>query len=370
MRSRSTFVGLALVVGFSGLVACGGAEPPPPAPPPPPVLPSDTAPVASAAPTDTTPPPAPPKPAMSDMQVATLKSLVAAMNAHDPKAVGAVFTSDATLKSAPDPDVVGRDAIVAGFTWVFGTVPDWQLGISRILLKGNVAVITWAFAGTDSGTGFGGKPTKRALGHEGSSVLWFSDDGLVKEQHDYDDGGVRKAQLDPKAKAGSFRPVPTVSNAMAVTASTGGPDEDALLAAGNKIYAAMDTLKLDTIMSVVADDVVFTDYTMPAPIKGSKDLKKLFGEYIKAIPDMHQMPLSNQWAIGKYVVSEGLIQGTNKGPFMGMPATKKPLAVHFLDIIQLDGGKEKVCETYMNSVELLTQLGLVKPADAGSKPKP
>ena len=179
MRATSTLFGFAFIAGLSGLIACGGAEPPPPAPPPPPP-PADTAPLASAAPTDTTPPPAPPKPAMSDMQITTLKSVVAAMNAHDPKTIAAGFTSDATVKSAPNPDVMGRDAVAAAWTATFAAIPDMQIGISRVLQKGNVAVITWSFAGTDSGPGLAGKPTKRAVGHEGSSVLWFSDDGLVK----------------------------------------------------------------------------------------------------------------------------------------------------------------------------------------------
>jgi ketosteroid isomerase-like protein len=369
MRATSTLFGFALVAGLSGLIACGGAEPPPPAPPPPPPPPAETAPVASAAPTDTTPPPAPPKPAMSDMQIAGLKAAVAAMNAHDPKAVGAGFTSDAVIKSAPNPDLSGRDAIVAAWTQNFAVMPDMQIGVSRVLQKGNVAVITWAFAGTDSGAGLMGKPTKRPVGHEGSSVLWFSDDGLVKEEHDYADQGVTKAQLDPKAKAGTFRPVPTVSNAMQAVVSTGGPDEDALLAQGNKIYTTIDTLKINDILAFMTEDTTMTDYTTPAPTKGIKALKAMMGGLLKAFPDLHQMPLTNQWAIGNYLVTEGVMQGTQKGPLGPIPASKKALAEHFIDIATLQNGKIATVETYQNSIEMLTQLGVIKPADAGAKPK-
>jgi ketosteroid isomerase-like protein len=369
MRATSTLFGFALVAGLSGLLACGGAEPPPAAPPPPPPPPAETAPVASAAPTDTTPPAPPPKPAMSDMQQTTIKAVLAAFNAHDAKAVGAAYTTDAVVKSATHPDMTGRDAVVAAWTANFTALPDTQVGFSRALLKGNVAVVSWAFTATDSGPGLMGKPTKRAVGHEGTSVLWFSDDGLVKEEHDYADEGVTKAQLDPKAKAGSFRPVPTLPASMQVVVSTGGPDEDALLATGNKLYTVEDTLKVKDVLPFFTDDVTFNDYSSPAPIKGAKELAKLFGTYIKAFPDLHQMPLTNQWAIGTYLVSEGVMQGTNKGPMMGMAATKKPIAVHFVDVVQMNGGKAQVSETYMNSVEMLTQLGVIKPADTGAKPK-
>lgn len=369
MRATSTVSGLALVVGLSGLIACGGAEPPPPAPPPPPP-PADTTPVASAAPTDTTPPAPPPKPAMSDMQVATMKALLAALNAHDPKAVGAAYTTDAVLKDAPDPDVTnGRDAMVAAWVKGFARLPDVKFAFPLLLLKGNVAVGTWAFSGTDSGTGQAGKPpTNRPIGRQGASVLWFSDDGLIKEEHAYEDRGVTKAQLDPKAKAGSFRPVPAVdSSTMQVVVATGGPDEDALLATGNKLYTTIDTLKVNDILGFMTEDTILNDYSTPAPIKGLKAVKGLLGTLIKAFPDLHQMPLTNQWAIGNYLVTEGVMQGTQKGPLPGIPASKKALAEHFLDIVTLQNGKIATVDTYQNSIEMLTQLGVIKPSDAGAK---
>jgi steroid delta-isomerase-like uncharacterized protein len=358
MRASSIIAGLGLVA-LVGLVACGGEEPAPVAPPPPPP-PADTTPVAVTPPADTTPPAPPPKPAMSDLQQTAIKAMLAGFVAHDPKAIAALYTTDAVMKSAPNPDVTGRDGIVALWAANFAAFPDAQIGFSRALLKGNVAIVTWAWSGTDSGTGMGAKPTKRPVGGEGAEILWFTDDGLVKEDHGYSDGGALKGQLDPKAKAGSFRAVPSIPTSMQTIVSTGGPDEDALLAAGNKLYTTLDTLKMDQILPLVADDVTFTDYSMPGQLKGAKALKKVYGQYIKAFPDLHQMPLSNQWAIGTYLVSEGVMQGTNKGAMMGMPATKKPIAVHFLDLVQMNGGKEQIGETYMNSVEMLTQLGVIK----------
>ena len=53
-----------------------------------------------------------------------------------------------------------------------------------------------------------------------------------------------------------------------------------------------------------------------------------------------------------------------------MPATKKPLAVHFTRaILQWSGGKVQTADSYMNSVEMLTQLGVIKPADTSKAPK-
>jgi ketosteroid isomerase-like protein len=369
MRTRSTVVGLALVVGLAGLVACGGAEPPPPPLPPPPP-PADTTPATSAAPADPTPPAPPPKPAMSDLQQTAIKAMLAAFAAHDPKAVAALYTTDAVLKSPPDPDVTGRDGVAGLWAANFAAIPDSQIGFSRGLLKGNVAVVTWAWSGTDSGTGLGGKPTKRPIGGEGASVLWFSDDGLVKEQHGYADAGALKAQLDPKAKAGSFRPVPSIPTSTQTVVSTGGPDEDALLATGNKLYTAFDSHKPGDILAFISDDTTETDFASATPTKGIKAWKAQIAAGSKAFPDAHQTPLSNQWAIGNYLVSESVAQGTQKGPFMGLPATKKPVSLHNLDIVTFNGGKIATFETYWNSVELKQELGLIKPAgDAGAAKK-
>ena len=117
----------------------------------------------------------------------------------------------------------------------------------------------------------------------------------MKEEHDYDDAGVRKAQLDPKAKAGTFRPVPTVSNAMQTVISTGGPDEDALLATGNKLYTTEDTLKVKDIAHVLRRRRHLQRLLVAGPGQGREgDAASFFRTYVKAIPDMHQMPLTNQ----------------------------------------------------------------------------
>jgi hypothetical protein len=368
MRASHTFVGLALVAGLAGLVACG-AEPPLPAPPPPPAPPADTTPVASAPPADTTPPPAPPKPAMADLQLAALKTFAAGFSAHDTKALATIYTPDVLEKFAGAPDTRGRDAWMQQLQGAFGVMPDQKLTFGRVLQKGNVTVATWQQVGTDSGTGFGGKPTGRPVGREGASIFWFTDDGLVKEEHDYADDAVFTSQLDKKAKAGSFRAPPALAASMQVTASSGGPDEEALLKTGNAFYTTQDTLKIPDILAYMTEDTTFTDYTQPGVTRGLKPVKALFTMYTKALPDMHQMPLANQWAIGTTLVSEGVLQGTQKGPIGPIRASGKPVAMHFLDLVAFQGGKVTTLDTYSNSIELLTQIGVIKAPDTARPPK-
>jgi ketosteroid isomerase-like protein len=99
---------------------------------------------------------------------------------------------------------------------------------------------------------------------------------------------------------------------------------------------------------------------MSPDIRGTKAFKAMVGAYLKALPDFHQ-PLTGQWAIGDTLITEGTTEGTLKGALGPIRPTGKPISVHFLDLVQFKDGKFVRGVTYSNSVELLTQAGVIKP---------
>jgi predicted ester cyclase len=359
--SSTSIARLAALLAVTGLVACGGEAEPPVAPPPPP--PADSTPPPPA---DTTPPPppAPPKLPLAQLEINTLQAMADAQNKHDAQAYGALLTDDVVRKFAGAPDLVGRDAVVQNRATFYARLPDSKYAFIRIMQKGNVAVVISATNATDSGTGFeGNKPTGRALGHENATVYFFNDDGLIKEQHAYIDSF--RNQLDPKAKPGSFRPPPAMPGvAPEIIASSGGPDEDKLLAFGQDYYAAFDAHDLTKLLAPITDDTSLVDATMPGEMKGAKPLKAFLQGYFKALPDVKQLPLTNQWAIGDTLISEGVTQGTLKGAMGPIKPTGKPVAFHFIDIAQVKDGKIVRLWTFSNSNEFLTQAGVIKPPAA------
>jgi uncharacterized protein (TIGR02246 family) len=349
---------VAVSLALASLEACADETPPPQPPPQPP-------PVAIAPPppppVDTTPPPQPPKPSLAELELAALKRWNAALNAHDPQAYSALFTPDAVRKVPGGPDVSGHEAIAKAVGDLFAREPDCKFAASRVFQKGNVVVVTWVRTATDSGTGGAdGKPSGRPIGIDGAVVFWFTDDGLIKEQHIYSDGATVRAQVDPKAKAGTFRPPTALPSSTEVIAS-GSSDEDKLLAFGKAYYATLDSHKVSEIMAPVTDDSVMVDLTMPDEIKGTKAFKAMVGTFLKALPDFHQ-PLTGQWAIGDTLITEGTTEGTLKGALGPIRPTGKPVSVHFLDIVQFKEGKFVRGVTYSNGIELLTQVGMIKPA--------
>jgi predicted ester cyclase len=349
----------ALLASMLSLVACGEDTPAPQAPPPPPPPPPATA-EATPPPADTTPPPAP-KPSLTDMQTASIKTVTDALNGHDPAKYASVFAPDGVVKVGGVPDLAGRDAIAADIKNLFTAFPDLKFAFSRALWKDHTGVSTWDWNGTDAGGFMGAKPTNRPVGLSGATVAIYDDDGLIKELHIYDDQANLMQQLDPKAKKGSFRAPPTLAAQIEVV-SGGGPDEDKNLAAGKAMYQMLDDHKVKDLCGAMAgNDAPLDDYSMPITFKGSKGCSDYVGGFVKALPDFKTQPLASQIAIGPYLVSEGVVQGTHKGPMGPIKATGKTVALHFIDIVQMKDGKVTRLQSYANGVELLTQLGVIKP---------
>jgi len=342
------------------LAACGGEEatPPPKAP---------EAPVATAAP----PPVAPeapkeeakPQPSLAELQRKTSEGLGTALNAHDAKKLASFYTENAKLKMAGMPDLDGRDAVAKHWEGVFKAFPTMKTAASRVWVKGDVVVVEWGWTGTH-GAEFppGVKATEKPVGAMGVDVMWFSPDGLVKEQHTYTDMTTVMGQIGAsKQKA---RPVPTLATgAPQVIPATGSADETKNVETVAKTWAAFEKKSDADFLAASADDVVWEDMTQPEPMKGKAAAKKFFQEMTKAFPDAKSTP-TNAWGIGDYVIAEGTFTGTQKGPLFGMPPKNKAVSLHMLDIVQLKDGKVVKGWTYGNDMEMAMQLGLLPPPAA------
>jgi hypothetical protein len=170
-------------------------------------------------------PPPPPKATPAELMAKTLKGIAEPWNAHDAAKVAANYAPNAKLVIPGLPDFKGRDAIQGEAKADFAGYSDWKVGVSRVITHGSTAVLEWVVTGKNDGpTPFTAKPSGRQLGVAGASVVTFGDDGLVTEEHRYFDLPTLTSQLDPKAKAGSFRaPVALPSGATEEIASKGTP---------------------------------------------------------------------------------------------------------------------------------------------------
>ena len=363
-------IGLAVVAFLAG---CGGDQPAPPttaATPPAPTTTTPPAPTSAptTASTESAPPPAP-KPAMIDLQKKTYTGFEAAFAAHDAKAVAAMYSTDATFTTygaGGGMQAKGRDAIEKFFVGYFTGFPDCKLGFSHHFAGKNVVVSQWVFAGTNTGELMGGKPTKKAVGVNGVSVLWFGDDGSITKEQAYWDDGTLLGQLGlSKEKVRPVAALPASEDWIVAKDDDGEKKNLAAFGAQGDAFGKHD---LKAFADTIPDDAMQTDYSSTTDAKGKKAVLALVGGYLKAFPDLKMsMDEGGVWAFGDYVVDAGTASGTQTGPLGPVKPTKKAVAVHMCEVNLVKDGKIAKTETYMNSMEMMDQLGLLpKPKE----PKP
>ena len=360
---------VALILGVF-VSACGGEE--------------EAAPPPQTPPAATTPPPAEtakaeapaPKiiPGLGDLEATTNKALVEALNAHDAKKVASLYSDDALI-TVPGVwinhgEVKGRADIEKSTQQFFDTFKDVKFWVNRILVKQDVAALEYGWSGTQSGEFLGVKGSEKQVGVVGVSLVAYDSEGLIKQENRYSDLGTIFTQLG--YSKGKARPIPTAAGATETFVSKGTPDEQKNLAASKQIDAAFESKKEADFLAPLTDDIEWTDYSQPEASKGKDAAKKFFGTFTKAFPD-GKSTVTAGYGAGDFVVHESTFIGTQKGALGPIPATKKPVQIHSVDILQFKDGKVVKGATYANSIELVGQLGLFKPpaaspAGAGAKP--
>jgi steroid delta-isomerase-like uncharacterized protein len=330
------------------LSSCGGedAVTPPPPPPPPPVQ-------APPPPAETAPAP-PPKPPLAQLEKAALTAAAVALNSHDAAAVAASYSNDAVIRVAGLSEVDGRAAAQSNMQEWFDTFSGVRVGFRRVWMLGNVVVAEWVLNGTYTGDFFGQKGQNQPIGHVGLSVLWFDDDGHVKEEHRYGDLGTVAQQVTGK---GPPPPQPIVPAAPEIFPPVPGDESSKSVQIAKSLYAAIDAKSEANFLAELSDDVTYDGHLGHV---GSKTEAKAFYEaLVKAFPDA-KFHVTNAWGSGNWAIVEYTLTGTHQGTILGMPPTHHPIEVHAVDIIRLSGDQVSRASTYSNGLELMTALGAFK----------
>ncbi len=337
------------------LVACGGddAQTQPKTPTPP---------VATTATPPTTPPVAeapkeePKKETLGQLMEKSGRAMNDAMNAHDAKKLAALYTDSAVVKMGGSPDTTGRDAIEKNYQQMFTAFPDFKSNVSRVWVKNDVAIVEWAFNGTHQGDLWGMKGTEKKVGTMGVDVIWYTPEGLIKEQHTYFDGATIASQIGvSKQKA---RAIPAIPTKPEMFISKGEGDEAKNAETLKTITSALENKKEADFLAAINDNVEYDDMTQPAQMKGKNDAKKFFKEMTTGFPDAKHN-VANTWSVGEYVISEDNMTGTHKGSFFGIPATKKTVSTKGLGIFQMKDGKMVKGWNYSNGADFMQQIGLM-----------
>jgi steroid delta-isomerase-like uncharacterized protein len=101
----------------------------------------------------------------------------------------------------------------------------------------------------------------------------------------------------------------------------------------------------------------FVDHSAMTDPPGIEGVKKFFSMMFAAFPDMH-FTIHQQLAEGAQVATHKTFHGTQRGEFMGIPATGKQVSIEVMDIYTIQEGKMTDHWSVGDWLGMLQQLGV------------
>jgi len=128
-------------------------------------------------------------------------------------------------------------------------------------------------------------------------------------------------------------------------------------ATAQKFLDRMNKGDLSVIDEVI--DPAYVDHeAVPGVPPTREGLKQLFTMYLKAFPDM-KIHIEHLVAEGDIVLIHHVTTGTNKGEFMGIPATGKSVKFGEMHLIRFAHGKAVEHWGVEDTMTMMQQLGLM-----------
>jgi steroid delta-isomerase-like uncharacterized protein len=315
----------------------------------------EPAPVASSA---ATPPPEPPAPKlpMPEMQK---KTLLAMLNERNPELLLPLYTKDA-VKRMPMPEgwkeIRGNVAIAKQVDELNNRVgPTVTWTRSRVIMKNEHTVAEYIVSGTRDG---------KKIGVRGLVIHAFDAQGRIKREDIYID--LPSVMIQTGRIPGKSEPAPDpVGEAQWIAATNEAAEEKNAELLKSKWPEAWQKKDKKAFEAILADDYVQEDIAWGMTFKGKTAAAKGMESFTKAVPDL-SITVDETWAAGDVVVAAMTMKGTQRGELGPVKPTNKPFTTHVVTVADVKGDKLAKASVYMNSMEILGQLGVLKPE---AKPK-
>jgi len=285
----------------------------------------------------------------------------AAINAHDLDAFVSYFTEDGAFDLVPFGMVLtGADQIKAVMAGEFAAFPDWHITKPDMLAGPGIVVSEYAIGGTHQGMWNGIPPTGNAVQLPAMEIVDFEGD-KVKKLTIYTDVLSEMIQL-------GVMPAPELPELVpSFTLPDAEPSGLSPLEANDELLARWNSHDLAQFAKMLHADVEVYDAGLGVPL--GRDGYVAGNEmFLQAFPDMigqfvRAIDLGDGW-----VVVEVVFTGTHNGPFMGMPATGRQVALRAGSLRHFDAdGLVTNFALYYDMLGVMTQLTAVTPIDPGSE---
>jgi len=112
-------------------------------------------------------------------------------------------------------------------------------------------------------------------------------------------------------------------------------------------------------VELVSSQAVFHVPGRPEPVRGPEGYLEIIGMMRGGFPDI-QWTLEESVVEGDVIAARFTMRGTHRGPFFGMPPTRKTIAVQALNIYRLSNGKIVSEVGQPDLLGLLQQIGAIQ----------
>jgi len=117
----------------------------------------------------------------------------------------------------------------------------------------------------------------------------------------------------------------------------------------------------DGIVRNMADNVTYVDHAQDLTMHGKQKFKEWAQAWAKAASD-GQITNAEYIDASDTVVARLTVEGTNDGPFAGLPATGRRMTCTYCEICRFDkNGRVISGDGYYDQYSILVQLGHVQP---------
>ena len=125
-----------------------------------------------------------------------------------------------------------------------------------------------------------------------------------------------------------------------------------------RMYEALNAQDLDAHDAYWTQDMIWHGPPGFGDIHGLKSFKyEVLQPFYTAFPDYHAKN-DIEFADEDWVAATGFLTGTQRGAWMGLPATNKPMRMRFSDFWRVRDGKLSENWVMVDHVEVFKQLGV------------
>lgn len=291
--------------------------------------------------------------------------------ARDVDAIAAFFADDGVYEDVTNvgngwaTPWRGREAIREAVRELYAGLPDLAFEWS-VRTGHDLVVVEWTMTGTHTGDWPNLRATGRTISVPGVSVIELEGE-TIRRQRDYWDGFLFSSQLGVLPTASETRPG-------AVTPVTGEtrmttPEENKQIVR-RAVAEGVNAQDLQAFRDMLAPDYSrHSQATAEMPeIRGADQMLTMVQGYFAAFPDWRE-EIDLMIAEGDKVAYITTGTGTHLGPLGDIPPTGKTVEVTNYIVQRFENGK--IAETWAgwDNLAVLTQLGLLPPAEQGSNPR-